>query len=226
MRIMFILDHPYTIESADNVPHWRSFTAAVTAAAMRGSTPGRPRGRPRRPRRRRIRSRHESRGSRRLAAEDRGRPVGRRLPAPADDGRPRGVRLPRVVGGDAGVDQGLPRSRADEGIVFDEVAGAKGNPFLDPHAPARGSDGAVGDDHTRHGLPLVVPRSAHQDPGSRARSARSGSRTSSVDQLRGDHRQDGGTARTTPPKSETEERFAAMSPVMTTAGVREPRVAC
>ena len=37
MRIMLILDHPYTIESAENVPHRRSFTAAVAAAAMRGA---------------------------------------------------------------------------------------------------------------------------------------------------------------------------------------------
>lgn len=37
MRIMLVLDHPYTLESADNVPHRRSFTAAVAAAAIRGA---------------------------------------------------------------------------------------------------------------------------------------------------------------------------------------------
>ncbi|MET4157062.1 NAD(P)H-dependent oxidoreductase [Agromyces sp. PvR057] len=37
MRIMFILDHPYTLDSAENVPHRRSFTAAVADAAMRGA---------------------------------------------------------------------------------------------------------------------------------------------------------------------------------------------
>ncbi|HEY3873034.1 MAG TPA: NAD(P)H-dependent oxidoreductase [Actinocrinis sp.] len=38
MRVLIVLDHPYTLASADNVPHRRSFTAAVTAAAIRGIT--------------------------------------------------------------------------------------------------------------------------------------------------------------------------------------------
>jgi NAD(P)H dehydrogenase (quinone) len=38
MRIMLVLDHPYTIASADNVPHRRSFSAAAAAAAIRGAT--------------------------------------------------------------------------------------------------------------------------------------------------------------------------------------------
>lgn len=38
MRVLIVLDHPYTIASADNRPHSRSFTAAVTAAAIRGAT--------------------------------------------------------------------------------------------------------------------------------------------------------------------------------------------
>lgn len=38
MRVLMVLDHPYTLASADNVPHSRSFTAAVTAAAIRGAT--------------------------------------------------------------------------------------------------------------------------------------------------------------------------------------------
>lgn len=37
MRIMLLLDHPYTLSSAENVPHHRSFTAAVAAAALRGA---------------------------------------------------------------------------------------------------------------------------------------------------------------------------------------------
>lgn len=37
MRILLVLDHPYTITSADGVPHQRSFTAAVAAAARRGA---------------------------------------------------------------------------------------------------------------------------------------------------------------------------------------------
>lgn len=37
MRIMLVLDHPYTLASAENVPHRRSFTAAVAAAAIRGA---------------------------------------------------------------------------------------------------------------------------------------------------------------------------------------------
>ncbi|WP_243062176.1 NAD(P)H-dependent oxidoreductase [Humibacter sp. RRB41] len=37
MRILVVLDHPYTVDSADNVPHRRSFTAAVTEAAIRGA---------------------------------------------------------------------------------------------------------------------------------------------------------------------------------------------
>lgn len=37
MRILIVLDHPYTITSAENVPHRRSFSAAVAAAAIRGA---------------------------------------------------------------------------------------------------------------------------------------------------------------------------------------------
>jgi putative NADPH-quinone reductase len=38
MNILVVLDHPYTIDSAQNVPHRRSFSAAVAAAAIRGAT--------------------------------------------------------------------------------------------------------------------------------------------------------------------------------------------
>jgi NAD(P)H dehydrogenase (quinone) len=37
MRVLLVLDHPYTIASADNIPHQRSFSAAVAAAAIRGA---------------------------------------------------------------------------------------------------------------------------------------------------------------------------------------------
>ncbi len=37
MRIMLVLDHPYTIASAENVPHQRSLTAALAAATIRGA---------------------------------------------------------------------------------------------------------------------------------------------------------------------------------------------
>ena len=37
MRILIVLDHPYTLASSENVPHRRSFTAAVAAAAIRGA---------------------------------------------------------------------------------------------------------------------------------------------------------------------------------------------
>lgn len=37
MRVLIVLDHPYTFASADNVPHCRSFSAAVAAAAIRGA---------------------------------------------------------------------------------------------------------------------------------------------------------------------------------------------
>jgi NAD(P)H dehydrogenase (quinone) len=37
MRVLVVLDHPYTITSAENVPHRRSFSAAVAAAAIRGA---------------------------------------------------------------------------------------------------------------------------------------------------------------------------------------------
>jgi NAD(P)H dehydrogenase (quinone) len=37
MKILVVLDHPYTIASAGNVPHQRSFSAAVAAAAIRGA---------------------------------------------------------------------------------------------------------------------------------------------------------------------------------------------
>lgn len=36
MRVAIVFDHPYTYSSAANVPHERSFTGAVTAAAVRG----------------------------------------------------------------------------------------------------------------------------------------------------------------------------------------------
>src|SRR6516162_4583445 len=37
MKVLVVLDHPYTIASAQNVPHQRSFSAAVAAAAIRGA---------------------------------------------------------------------------------------------------------------------------------------------------------------------------------------------
>lgn len=37
MRILMVLDHPYTMDSAENLPHHRSFTAAVAAAARHGA---------------------------------------------------------------------------------------------------------------------------------------------------------------------------------------------
>jgi putative NADPH-quinone reductase len=38
MRILLVLDHPYTLASAANVRHRRSFSAALAAAAIRGAT--------------------------------------------------------------------------------------------------------------------------------------------------------------------------------------------
>jgi NAD(P)H dehydrogenase (quinone) len=37
MNVLVVLDHPYTISSADNVEHSRSFSAAVASAAIRGA---------------------------------------------------------------------------------------------------------------------------------------------------------------------------------------------
>ncbi|MFW0786627.1 NAD(P)H-dependent oxidoreductase [Gordonia sp. CPCC 206044] len=37
MRVLVVLDHPYTLASADNVEHRRSFSAAVASAAIRGA---------------------------------------------------------------------------------------------------------------------------------------------------------------------------------------------
>lgn len=37
MKVLIVLDHPYTITSAGNVPHQRSFSAAVADAAIRGA---------------------------------------------------------------------------------------------------------------------------------------------------------------------------------------------
>ena len=37
MKVLLVLDHPYTITSAENVPHRRSFSAAVAAAVIRGA---------------------------------------------------------------------------------------------------------------------------------------------------------------------------------------------
>jgi len=37
MKVLVVLDHPCTIVSAENVPHQRSFSAAVAAAAIRGA---------------------------------------------------------------------------------------------------------------------------------------------------------------------------------------------
>lgn len=36
MRVLIVFDHPYTRAASENVPHRRSFTAALTAAAERG----------------------------------------------------------------------------------------------------------------------------------------------------------------------------------------------
>lgn len=36
MRVLIVFDHPYTRAASENVPHQRSFTAALTAAAERG----------------------------------------------------------------------------------------------------------------------------------------------------------------------------------------------
>lgn len=36
MRVVLVFDHPYTATAAQNVPHQRSFSAAVAAAAIRG----------------------------------------------------------------------------------------------------------------------------------------------------------------------------------------------
>ncbi len=38
MQVLLVLDHPYTLASADDVPHRRSFTGAVAAAVIRGAT--------------------------------------------------------------------------------------------------------------------------------------------------------------------------------------------
>ena len=40
MNVLFVLDHPYTIASAADVPHRRSFSAAVADAAIRGARTG------------------------------------------------------------------------------------------------------------------------------------------------------------------------------------------
>lgn len=37
MKVLIVFDHPYTIASAENIPHRRSFSAAVAAAAIRGA---------------------------------------------------------------------------------------------------------------------------------------------------------------------------------------------
>src|ERR1700689_699368 len=37
MKVLVVLDHPYTIASAENGPHRRSFSAAVASAAIRGA---------------------------------------------------------------------------------------------------------------------------------------------------------------------------------------------
>jgi putative NADPH-quinone reductase len=40
MRIMLVLDHPYTLTSAENVVHRRSFSGAVAASVVRGANAG------------------------------------------------------------------------------------------------------------------------------------------------------------------------------------------
>ena len=40
MHVLVVLDHPYTIASAEDVPHRRSFSAAVATAAIRGARSG------------------------------------------------------------------------------------------------------------------------------------------------------------------------------------------
>jgi NAD(P)H dehydrogenase (quinone) len=36
MKVLVVFDHPYGLSSSENIPHKRSFTAAVAAAAIRG----------------------------------------------------------------------------------------------------------------------------------------------------------------------------------------------
>jgi len=36
MRVLIVFDHPYGAEASDNIPHRRSFSAAIAAAARRG----------------------------------------------------------------------------------------------------------------------------------------------------------------------------------------------
>jgi len=36
MKVLMVFDHPYGLSSSENVPHKRSFTAALAAAAIRG----------------------------------------------------------------------------------------------------------------------------------------------------------------------------------------------
>jgi NAD(P)H dehydrogenase (quinone) len=38
MKILIVFDHPYGADASENVPHHRSYTAALTAAAVRGLT--------------------------------------------------------------------------------------------------------------------------------------------------------------------------------------------
>lgn len=40
MRILLVLDHPYTIASAEDVPHRRSFSGALAAAVIAGARDG------------------------------------------------------------------------------------------------------------------------------------------------------------------------------------------
>lgn len=38
MKVLIVFDHPYGLSASENVPHDRSYTAALTAAAIRGLT--------------------------------------------------------------------------------------------------------------------------------------------------------------------------------------------
>ena len=194
MRILVVLDHPYTIASAENVPHRRSFSAAVAAAAIRGARS----------------AGHEvdlidlaadgfqpAMTREDLAAWRQGRAVDPQVP----DYQQRLLAAGHLafvfpVWWEAmpAATKGFLDRVLTKGVMYEELPGAKGNPFRNRMTQPRRGQRPVDHDHAGQGLPLVVPRPAHQDP-VQGHLRQDRHQEPPLDQLRQRHRQDPRTTR-------------------------------
>jgi putative NADPH-quinone reductase len=162
MRVLVVLDHPYTIDSAENVPHRRSLSAAA-AAAIRGAR----------------RAGHET-DLIDLAAENFHPAMTRddltawRHGAAIDpqllDYQRRLLEADHLVFAFPVWWEAMPAATKGfldrvliRGVMYEELPHARGNPFRN-RMTRLGGDRALGHDHPGQGLPVVVQRPPHQDP--------------------------------------------------------------